>query len=159
MSKKKERKPRVIRPDAVYLPHDPDKETIIVSDMDGTLSQLGGRNPYFADNCDQDPEHEPVVKIVKALTAVYPLIVVSARYETVRSQTERWLKEHGIPYRELIMRRAGDNRNDGLVKAEIARDFIYPRFNVEVVFDDRDRVVNVWRWLGFPCFQVQFGGF
>lgn len=160
MSKNKgNRAPRTVRPDVVYLPHDPNKETVIVSDMDGTLSQLGGRNPYDARHCDEDPPHEPVVKIVKALAQVYPLIVVSARYETVRPQTESWLRKHGLPYRELFMRKAGDNRTDALVKGEICRDYLFPRYNIEVVFDDRTRVVTFWRWMGFPCFQVQFGDF
>lgn len=159
MSKKSKWKPRVVRPDPMYLPPVHHKETVIVSDMDGTLSLLGGRNPYDASRCDFDPPHTPVVETVKLLAKTFPLVVVSARFEKVRAQTERWLKWHDIVYRDLLMRKDGDTRNDALVKAEIFRDYLHPKYNIHAVFDDRDRVVEMWRWMGVPCFQVQFGNF
>ena len=31
--------------------------------------------------------------------------------------------------------------------------------NVEAVFDDRDKVVNMWRENGLTCMQVAYGNF
>lgn len=177
MSKKQRIRPA--RPDPVYLQQETDKPSVYVFDMDGTLALLGGRNPYDASQCDLDPPHAPVVAMARRLSypehysaqqratnAITPglnphshVVIVSARFEKVRAQTERWLVNHGIAYRALFMRTDGDNRKDALVKAEILRDFLLPNFRVETVFDDRDRVVEMWRWFGIPAFQVQPGDF
>lgn len=147
------------RPDPVYRPFDPALPNVVIFDMDGTLSLLGGRNPYDASRCDRDPVHTPVLMVADTLSLNYPIIVVSARYEKVRPQTKIWLEHVGLRYLELLMRKDGDNRGDALVKAEIYRDDIAPRFNVQCVFDDRSRVVAMWRWFGVPCFQVAEGDF
>jgi hypothetical protein len=57
------------------------------------------------------------------------------------------------------MRRSGDNRCDSIVKEEIYREHIEGKYNVLAVFDDRDRVVDMWRRLGLLCLQVYYGDF
>lgn len=57
------------------------------------------------------------------------------------------------------MRRADDERDDAIVKYEIYRDFIAPEFDVQIAFDDRDRVVKMWRQVGLTCAQVDYGDF
>ena len=46
-----------------------------------------------------------------------------------------------------------------IVKKEMYFEFVHPYFNVDMVFDDRNQVVNLWRDLGFTCFQVNDGDF
>lgn len=150
---------KIGRPDPVYLAHDPAKPTAVIFDIDGTLALLGGRNPYDASTCDRDPIHGPVVATAHMTMRHYPIIVCSGRHERNRARTESWLKAHGIIFTELLMRPDDDNRNDAIIKAEIFRDKIAPRYNILCAYDDRDRVVAMWRWLGVPCFQVQYGDF
>ena len=57
------------------------------------------------------------------------------------------------------MRAAKDTRGDDVVKAELFDAHIRRRFHVRVVLDDRDRVVALWRRLGLPCWQVDYGDF
>jgi len=145
--------------DPVYLPMNAKLPDAWIFDMDGTLALLGGRNPYEPVTCDQDPVHHPVMRVQKLLSVHYNIIILSGREDLYRPQTERWLAKHGVHCAELHMRITGDNRNDAVIKAEIFRDQISPRFNVLGAFDDRDRVVKMWRWLGICCFQVQEGAF
>lgn len=51
-----------------------------------------------------------------------------------------------------------DHRSDEIVKKEMLDD-IEKRFNVIGVFDDRDRVVSMWRENGLQCYQINYGDF
>lgn len=57
------------------------------------------------------------------------------------------------------MRGVDDLRNDAIVKKELAERYILPMYNVRGVFDDRDRVVKMWRELGLTCYQCAYGSF
>lgn len=153
------KKQKIGRPDPVYRPFDPSLPTAVIFDMDGTLALLGGRNPYNAKTCDQDPVHAPVMRMADILRSHFTILVVSGRDSEFRPQTERWLADKAVQYERLFMRQAGDKRNDAIVKAEIFRDEIAPFYNIFAAFDDRQRVVDMWRWLGIPTFQVQEGNF
>jgi len=52
------------------------------------------------------------------------------------------------------MRPQHDYRPDAIVKVDLYRREIEPRFSVIGVFDDRRTVVKAWRDLGLACFQV-----
>ena len=60
---------------------------------------------------------------------------------------------------ELFMREADDNRKDSIIKEEIYNKVIKPRYNIKLVLDDRNQVVDMWRNIGLPCFQVAPGDF
>lgn len=149
----KDRQGRPYRPRVEGLPE------CIVVDMDGTLSHLNGRNPYDAAGCINDPCNEPVLGLVHDLMREYAVIIVSAREDKDRAETEQWLRNHNVQYRALYMRRTGDKRNDAVVKPEIYEQHIFPHFNVKFVLDDRDRVVTAIRDMGVPVFQVAWGSF
>jgi hypothetical protein len=57
------------------------------------------------------------------------------------------------------MRGNDDNRCDSIVKEEIYNEYIKDKYNVLAVFDDRDRVVDMWRRIGLPTYQVYYGSF
>lgn len=129
-------------------------------DMDGTLSLPLDRSPYDHSLCHNDPPHLPVVHLAHSLIAAgEKLIIISARPEEARDQTRSWLERHEVTHEALFMRKSGDNRFDGLVKSEIYHRDIAPVFHIKMVFDDRQRVVDVWRTLGVPCSQVAPGDF
>ena len=54
------------------------------------------------------------------------------------------------------MRKAGDHRNDAIIKSEIA-DEIEKEYNIFCVFDDRKRVVDMWIERGIFVFDVGQG--
>jgi len=144
--------------------YDPALPDCIIVDMDGTWAKLGDRNPYDESRCHLDPVHEAVDFTIGALVLANPglhVVVMSGRDEgRGRAGTERWLGERTTRHSELHMRSAGDTRSDSIVKRELYEAHVLGRYNVKLVLDDRDQVVDLWRrGLGLPCFQVQYGNF
>jgi len=66
----------------------------------------------------------------------------------------------GCKWNTLLMRPAGDYRKDCYVKYDIYNEYIKHHYNVLMVFDDRNQVVDMWRnGLNLTCFQVADGNF
>ncbi|MFE2997948.1 AAA family ATPase [Nocardia sp. NPDC059246] len=142
-----------------YVP-DESKQEALIFDIDGTLAHMTGRSPYDYSRVNEDVI-DPVVKWILHAANNYgarPLIV-SGRKAECRETTREWLLSHGIFPKELFMRSDGDNRDDSIVKYEILRDEIAPNYYVLGVFDDRNRVVDMWRRIGLKCFQCAEGDF
>ena len=57
------------------------------------------------------------------------------------------------------MRSRGDKRPDQVIKKEIYDKYIKDKFNVLCVFEDRDKVVEMWRDEGLLCNQVYYEDF
>ena len=134
-----------------------------IVDIDGTLAlHSHHRNPYDWRSANRDLPNIPVVMAVQALAAhsgVAAIILISGRHEQARELTLRWLDENSVPFDRLLMRADGDNRSDEIVKEELFRSEIAPRYAIGGVIDDRSRVVAMWRRIGLVCFQVAEGNF
>lgn len=145
----------------LYAQQDEQLPKAICCDLDGTLALLNGRDPYMAKACIKDILNKPVAHVLKSYKAMgYHIILLSGRFGTYRSETESWLKEHGIAYDLLVMRDEKDQRKDAIVKREFFEQYVLGKFYVEFILDDRNQVVNMWRdELKIPCFQVNFGDF
>ncbi|WP_205752484.1 hypothetical protein [Cryptosporangium phraense] len=138
------------------------KPSTVLVDVDGTLAaRVTDRSPYDWHRVGEDVPVAAVVTAVRALSAAgHAIVVLSGRDESCRRQTESWLTHHlDVPYRELHMRRAKDNRRDDVVKREIYERYVRDRYEVAFVLDDRNQVVRMWRRLGLVCFQVADGNF
>ena len=53
----------------------------------------------------------------------------------------------------------GNKIADTKVKYRLYNEQIRGRYNVRMVWDDRNSVVDMWRRLGLKCSQVQLGEF
>jgi hypothetical protein len=85
---------------------------------------------------------------------------MSGRSKQARAGTSVWIAEHiGVPGEALLMRAAGDDRPDELVKRELYERHVAPRYSVTAVIDDRMKVVRMWRELGLTVMQVAEGDF
>jgi hypothetical protein len=139
------------------------KPLAILCDIDGTIALRGDRSPHDHDSAMEDALNVPVIKMVEsaALAQGWVVVLVSGRQEKYRDVTEYWLRAHNLfPDRAaLIMRATGDKRPDDVVKRELYHDRIKPFYHVTVVFDDRDKVVKMWRSLSLVCLQVAPGDF
>ena len=134
-------------------------EAIIV-DIDWTLAFMDGkRSPYDYSKVGWDRMNERLYKLLDKFSDWEEIIIVSWRKDECRAETEKWLNDNWIVWVPLYMRRSGDNRCDSIVKEEIYREHIEGKYNVLAVFDDRDRVVDMWRRLGLLCLQVYYGDF
>lgn len=147
------------------VPYEPKPGTpaAILCDIDGTLAIHQGRSPYDYTRCGEDALNRSVADLLFE-AAHRPdgprrVILLSGRPETARPDTQEWLRLHKVPFSELHMRSAGDQRNDVIVKRELFDRWIRDRFNVLIALDDRDRCVRLWRDLGLACWQVNYGDF
>lgn len=145
------------------------KESAVIFDIDGTLAHMVGRierhgkraAPYL-DNDAYDDEVDEEVLFINHLIGqhtTYKILIVSGRKDSSYNVLIQWLKDKNVMYDDVFMRQANDNRSDDIVKEEIYKTYIEPLYEVEIIFDDRDRVVKKWRELGLKCFQVQEGSF
>lgn len=127
----------------------------VVIDLDGTLASNQWRE-HFVDRDEPDwhaffasMEHDapvpPLVELTRWLSRDVEVIVVTGRPADWEPTVRRWLGEHGVMYDELFMRPADDHRPDHVMKRHLFEDAISPRWNVRLVVDDRDQVVEMWR--------------
>ncbi len=77
------------------------------------------------------------------------ILFVSGRSEDEREVTEQWLERNDFGgYYKLIMRPSKDYRADDIIKEEILDTHILPFYDVVCVFDDRPRVIRMWKRRG-----------
>lgn len=137
-----------------------DKQNCYIFDIDGTLAKMNGRSPYDYTKVDTDIPNHNITMIARLLAqSGLPILVVSGRDGSCMPETHKWLHDNNIPFNLLLMRSSGDNRNDAIIKKEIYEREIKPYYNVLAVFDDRNRVVDMWRSLGITTLQVDYGNF
>jgi hypothetical protein len=91
--------------------------------------------------------------------AGYKIIFCSGREDDYRPQTVEFINKHVDVQYELFMRKSGDQRKDSIIKGEIYDGNISPSYNVYLVLDDRNQVVDFWRSRGLTCWQVNPGDF
>lgn len=130
-----------------------------IVDIDGTLAKMVGRSPYDYSRVSEDALHEDVAALVNRLGVEDHIIIVSGREDSCEVDTRDWLIEGNVRHDYLYMRKAGDQRKDSTVKAEIFNEHIRRNFNVLGVLDDRNQVVAQWRAMGLRCYQVAEGNF
>jgi len=145
----------------------------IIFDVDGTLMDIEHRRHLVNDgNNDweafQDPEvmandipNLPVVAMAHALQVQdgVEIVVCSARNERHRKVTTQQLVDAGIDFKHLFLREDDDFRSDEIFKQDVLDALIAQDWKPDLVFDDRNRVVEMWRKNGIPCFQVAEGDF
>ena len=139
--------------------YNPELPDAYIFDIDGTLAKMAGRSPYDYTKVSEDKVNTPIAELFKKLNFNHSILVVSGRESTCLAETSQWLLDNDLHYKELLMRSAGDHRDDRIVKQEIYEKYIKGKYNVLAVFDDRDRVVEMWRSLGLTCLQVDYGSF
>ncbi|NQY83862.1 MAG: hypothetical protein HRT34_03520 [Alcanivorax sp.] len=148
-----------------------EQQKTVIFDLDGTLALVEHRRhlvrcekpdwPAFFRACVDDEPNLPVIAAMKAhLQAGHRVEVWSGRSDEVFDETDHWFLMNlpteclGFPIR---MRPEGDYTPDEELKASWLAE-IGPE-NVLCAYDDRDKVVAMWRSHGVACFQVAPGDF
>ena len=132
------------------------KPTAIMVDIDGTLAHMDGRSPYDYSKVSEDLFDDVIADITRKYKNV---VVMSGRPEDCREDTENWLRKHAVRFNQLLMRTSGDNREDSIIKLELFKEHVEPKYQILFVLDDRNRVVKMWRDNGLKCLQVAEGDF
>lgn len=151
---------------------------LYIFDLDGTLALIEHRRHildwetkdkwrHFYAACDQDQPNDPVIATMERLRhAGADVWIFSGRSDEVRDKTVAWLAKHtsfmthDLESPILTMRAAGDYTADDVLKKQWLEGMLIDDRNRLVgAFDDRDRVVKMWRDAGVACFQVAEGEF
>ena len=138
----------------------------VVFDMDGTLTDPRHRVHYltqdkkdwdsFYDACDGDaPKHGVISAMQAHIAAGNTVAIWTGRRESTRKKTVDWLSRHGIEGVPVLMREDGDRRHDVTVKGEWLRKHGRP----DLVYEDRNSMVDFYRSEGITCAQVAPGDF
>tara|TARA_R100001129_G_scaffold178558_2_gene154480 strand:+ start:60 stop:518 length:459 start_codon:yes stop_codon:yes gene_type:complete len=140
---------------------------IIIADLDGTLSDYGHRIHLYKEK-DYDAFNKagigdkPIENICNLVRELHSeeteIVIMTARDETCRKDTSKWLRLNDVPCDRLIMRPIGDNSSDPICKLKLfEKHFDYK--DVWLVLEDRKSVVDMWRGEGLTCLQVAPGDF
>ena len=154
-----------------------DKDTVIF-DLDGTLALIDDRRAlatkdngkmdwdvfFDPSNIDLDLPNDPVIKMAQLLDSQgFKIVIFSGRSKATKDVTKDWLNKFGVPSNILKMRPTGNGfqfmPDDKLKKKWLDDIFGDNKDRILCVFDDRQKVVNMWRDNGIDCFQVADGNF
>lgn len=144
----------------------------IVFDIDGTLADphrrlkfvSGARKDWerFYQGVDGDEVIVPIAQLFALYASSLPpsskLICITGRPERTRAATLKWFREKIGPEPDAIyMRKDHDFRPDVEIKREWVEKLRDEGHNIILAFEDRDRVVKMYRDLGIQCCQVAEG--
>ena len=150
---------RIIKMPQNKMPH------AVICDIDGTVALRNNRSPFdYSKVCEDTFDPRMLEVLYTFIESGVKIIFVTGRedVDNCRELTIKWLDKN-IAYSEsdwdLIMRSKGDHRSDTEVKKEIYDKYIKDKYNILCVFEDRDKVVKMWRDEGLLCNQVYYGDF
>jgi hypothetical protein len=142
----------------------------ILCDIDGTVADCSHRLHWiknkpknwkaFFGGVKWDTPIEPTIRVIKELLySGNQIIYCSGRPDSTRDDTTKWLTDQGLLSwsTPLYMRSTGDYRADEIVKEELLTRIKQDGFKPEAVFDDRQRVIEMWRRNGLFVFDVSQG--
>jgi len=153
---------------------------LYIFDIDGTMALIGHRvhfleevnNPNrwreFYAACDKDEPNMPIIRVMESLRITGADIwFFSGRSEEVRDKTIKWLSDntsfmsHDLIHEPILtMREEGDYTADNELKESWLHGMLIEDIDrIVAVFDDRDKVVDMWRLNNITCFQVADGNF
>ena len=135
-------------------------------DLDGTLFPISteARRCYILRDWDRAvdiqlraPAIGPMVMLARSMSLDHNNIIVTARDEKHRPDTEQQLARHSIPYELLFMRPPGNEDPSPVLKMKIYNDYINALDiesvgrHVSLVIEDREDIVNAFTAKGVPA--------
>ena len=139
----------------------------VVFDLDGTLARYDHRVSLLAEQprpwdtfylaCVNDTPILPIINTLRAFREAGARVEIwTGRSDLVETETRAWFSQHGVPWVHMRMRPHGDHSSD----VEMKRKWLYDSDVIpDLVFEDRARVVQMWREEGIRCAQVAPGEF
>ena len=156
---------------------------IVIFDLDGTLAIIddrmrlatGGKTTegnykkinwdilHDPANIELDVPNVPIVEICRLLAEDgYTIYIFSGRSDKTATATLSWLSQNKVPFNKLVMRPNTKKEmytpDEGLKKRMLDKH-VRDKKDVLCVFDDRQKVVDMWRREGLVCCQVAPGNF
>ena len=143
---------------------------VVIFDVDGTIADVEHRRHFVNGNNDWDSFRKETVNdtpvqwvcdIAKRhISQGDEVAFFSARNESERDISERQISEWiGDGHKGVFLRPDGDYRCDAEFKSELADRFEDIGGQIDLVYDDRNKVVDMWRQRGTTVVQVADGDF
>ena len=149
----------------------------VIFDLDGTLALIDERREISTMSNGKmdwdtffDPTNiildKPNINVIETAKLFknngFKIVIFSGRSEVTKEATEDWLDRYNIPFDTLRMRPTSNEfkfmRDDDLKEGWLNE--LFPnKEDIFAVFDDRNKVVEMWRRNGITCFQVADGDF
>jgi hypothetical protein len=134
------------------------RPTCVVIDMDSTVCFNTSKRPWFGEGSTEaminDVPNHSVVELIKSQK--YPVVVCTGRNKDQYKVTMEWLANQGITPVDCYMRENGDYRKGVEVKTELMNQ-ILDKYNVLVVFEDCEPIVQKYREMGLTVLQPNKG--
>jgi beta-phosphoglucomutase-like phosphatase (HAD superfamily) len=145
------------------LPQIPTKWAVLV-DLDGTVADhearlkliptaAGGDWEPFYRNQINDPTFEGVAEIVRRLQDLF-IVIVTARPEKYREESQQWLVNNRIPYDAVLMRAEGDHRPNEEVKQDMLDQVYALGWTPFIAFEDHPDTIKMFRDAGIETLAV-----
>ena len=149
----------------------------IIFDLDGTLALIDDRRKWstkpngkldwdkFFDpnNISMDKPNVPVIKVAQMFKQNgFRIIILSGRLKTTKYATRKWLNDNDVPF-DILKMRPDNNQFKFMPDDDLKQNWLDSLFSnkddIFAVFDDRQKVVDMWRNNGLNVFQVADGNF
>ena len=155
------------------------KDSWVIFDLDGTLANIEERRKlstkdngkmdwdkfFDPENIRLDKPNPAVIKMAQVLAeSGHMIAILSGRSKGTQLTTKSWLNKNNVPYHIIKMRPTSKEwmyMPDDELKQHWLDD-LFPgdiRDRIVAVFDDRQKVVDMWRKNGLTCMQVAPGDF
>ena len=149
----------------------------VIFDLDGTLALIDTRRKiatkdngkmdwdvfFNPDNIELDRPNWPVIDTLKLFKEKgLTIVIFSGRSKVTKDATRDWLKKFDVPFDVLKMRPTSNEFKfmpDDDLKEGWLNELFPDKSDIFAVFDDRNKVVEMWRRNGITCFQVADGDF
>ena len=154
-----------------------DMKKIVIFDLDGTLALIDTRRALslkmngkldwdkFFDpiNISMDKPNVPVIKVAQMFKQNgFRIIILSGRLKTTKDATRKWLNDNDVPF-DILKMRPDNNQFKFMPDDDLKQNWLDSLFSnkddIFAVFDDRQKVVDMWRNNGLNVFQVADGNF
>jgi FMN phosphatase YigB (HAD superfamily) len=139
----------------------------VIFDMDSTLCNIDHLLPLWETDRDQFYARLGEAKVVKPIRTLFnrvsrkgdESIIYTARPEKTRITTGWWCQDNGIYYDEMYMRADNDDRDDVEVKVDMLTEAGLTPDKVLFIVEDKTKVVNKLRELGYTVLQCANGDY
>ena len=142
----------------------------IIFDVDGTLMDIEHRRHFvaqrpkdfksFREHTKFDTRKEDVFAIADSLQAQgHRILISTGRIKSEHDITVKQIRDGGIDFEKIYMRSDTDYRPDDELKEGYLEKMRRDGYTPTIAFDDRQRVVDMFRSKGLTVFQVDEGDF
>ena len=142
-------------------------DDVVIFDLDGVISDASHRQHYlrgeeknwngFFSACTEDPPIISGVKLINLLHKSHKTIILTARPNSIQSETIDWLKKYGVIWDALIMRSNEDYQQSSKMKLSALNQITDAGYVPILVFDDDPRNIEMFLEHDVPAISVHSG--